>query len=91
MTKKKTMIDFLLNFQSYQLFNLQARAYNKLLKFAHGIKSNARSPIELQSLINSLVTAYLRTEVNIENVLDTYELRRGRVEINVIPQTNMKL
>ncbi len=58
------MSDFLVKLQSYQLFTLQARIYNKLLIFAHGIKTNARSPLELRSLINSAVTPDVQTEEN---------------------------
>ena len=44
---------------------------------------DARSPIELQSLIISLVTPDVQTEENIERVLGTYEHRERRVEISV--------
>ena len=73
--------------QSYQLFNLQARIYNKLLSFAHGIKRNARSPLELRSLINSVVTHDVQTEENILPVVGSYELRGRRVVKSVIPET----
>ena len=55
------MSDFLVKLQSYQLFTLAARIYNKLLIFAHGIKTNARSPLELQSIINEPVSPDSKT------------------------------
>jgi hypothetical protein len=81
------MSDFLVKLQSYQLFTLQARIYNKLLSFAHGIKTNARSPLELRSLINSAVTPDVQTEENILPVVGSYELRGRRVVKSVIPET----
>jgi hypothetical protein len=69
------------------LFTLQARVYNKLLIFTHVIKTNARSPVELRSLINSPVTPDIHTEENIVPVLGSYELRGRRVEKNIIPET----
>ena len=80
------MSDFLVKLQSYQLFTLQARIYSKLLIFAHGIKTNARSPLELRSLINSAVTPGVQTEENIVPV-GSYELRRRRVVKSVVPET----
>ncbi len=55
-------IIILVKLQFYQLFTLEARIYNKLLIFAHGIKTNARSA--LRSLINSQVTPVIQTEEN---------------------------
>ena len=81
------MSDFLVKLQSYQLFTLQVRIYNKLLIFAHGIKTNARSPLELRSLVNSPVSPDLETEENIDHVLGSYVLRGRRVEKSVIPET----
>ena len=46
------MSDFIEKLNSYSLFTLQSRIYNKLLLFAHGIKSNKKSPVELQALID---------------------------------------
>ena len=73
------MSDFLVKLQSCQLFTLQARIYNKLLIFAHGIKTNARSPFELRSLINSAVTPDVQAEENIVPVFGSYELKRRKV------------
>jgi hypothetical protein len=78
--EEKIMSDFLVKLQSYQLFTLQVRIYNKLLIFAHGIKTNARSPLELRSQINSPVTPDIQTEENIPPILGSYELRGRRVE-----------
>ena len=85
--EEKIMSDFLVKLQSYQLFTLQARIYNKLLSFAHGIKTNARSPLELRSLINSAVSPDVQTEENILPVVGSYELRGRRVVKSVIPET----
>ena len=81
------MSDFLVKLQSYQLFTLQVRIYNKLLIFAHGIKTNARSPLELRSHLNSPVTPDIQTEENILPILGSYELRGRRVEKSVVPET----
>ena len=85
--EEKIMSDFLVKLQSYQLFTLQVRIYNKLLIFAHGIKTNARSPLELRSHLNSPVTPDIQTEENILPILGSYELRGRRVEKNVVPET----
>ena len=76
----------LVKLQSYQLFTLQARIYNKLLIFAHGIKTNARSPIELRSLINSPVTPDIQTKEKIPPFLGFYELRGRKVQKIVLPE-----
>ena len=76
------MNDFLEKLQSYLFYIVQVRIYNRLLIFAHGIKINARSPIELQSIINLPVNNDLQTEEDFEPVLGTYELRGRRVEKN---------
>ncbi len=73
------MINSLVKLQSYQLFTLQARIYNKLI-FTHGIKTNARSLLELRSIINEPVSPDAQTEDEILPVLGTYELRGRRVE-----------
>ena len=49
--------------------------------------TNARSPLELRSLINSPVTPDNQTEENIVPVLGSYELRGRRAEKSVIPET----
>jgi hypothetical protein len=85
--EEKIMSDFLVKLQSYQLFTLQVRIYNKLLIFAHGIKTNARSPLELRSHLNSPVTPDIQTEENILPILGSYELRGRRVEKSVVPET----
>jgi hypothetical protein len=61
--------------------------YNKLLIFIHGFKINARSPLELRSIINEPVSSDAKTEDEIVPVLSTYELRGRRVEKSVIPET----
>ena len=86
----KIMSDFLKKLQSYQLFTFQARIYNKLLIFAHGIKTNARSPLELQSSLNLPLTPNDQTVEGFLPVLGTYELRGRRVEKSVIPETKFE-
>ena len=49
--EEKIMSEFIKKLQSYYLFTLQSRIYNKLLMFAHSIKTNSKSPSELKSLI----------------------------------------
>ena len=46
------MSEFIAKLQAYDLFTLQSRLYFKLLTFAHGIKSNKNSPIELKTNLN---------------------------------------
>ncbi len=58
-----------------------------MLIFTHGIKANARSPLELRSLINSAVTPDVQTEENIVPVFGTYKLRERRVVKSVVPET----
>jgi hypothetical protein len=55
--EEKIMNDFTEKLQSYDLFTFQSRIYNKLLVFAHGIKTNGRAPIELKSYLYSVVPA----------------------------------
>ena len=62
--------------------------YNKLLiLFIHGYKINARSSLELRSIINEPVSPDAKTEDEIVPVLSTYGLRGRRVEKSVIPET----
>ena len=48
---EKIMSGFIDKLNSYSLFTLQSRIYNKLLLFAHGIKSNKKSPVEFKLLL----------------------------------------
>ena len=50
--EEKNMKEFVEKLQSYDLFTLQSRIYNKLLMFIHSIKTNGRFPVELKSYIN---------------------------------------
>jgi hypothetical protein len=50
--EEKSLSEFIAKLQAYDLFTLQSRLYFKLLTFAHGIKSNKYSPIELKSNLN---------------------------------------
>jgi hypothetical protein len=61
---------------SYDLFTFQSRIYNKLLLLTHGIKSNKKSPVELQTLIDLLAPAEEPAEIIPSQ--GVYELRRGR-------------
>ena len=49
------MDEFTEKLNSYDLFTFQSRIYNKLLVFAHGIKTNGRAPVELKSYLYSVV------------------------------------
>ena len=51
----KIMDEFTEKLHSYDLFTFQSRIYNKLLVFAHGIKTNGRAPVELKSYLYSVV------------------------------------
>jgi hypothetical protein len=74
--EEKIMSDFIGKLHSYDLFTLQSRIYNKLLLFAHGIKSNKKSPAELQAIIDSPVITENVTELNKSPTQGVYELRR---------------
>jgi hypothetical protein len=50
------MSEYVEKLHSYELFTFQSRICNKVLLFAHIIKTNSRSPLELKS--------YLKTEVS---------------------------
>jgi hypothetical protein len=62
---------------SYDLFTLQSRIYNKLLLFAHGIKSNIKSSAELQAILDLPVLKESVTELNKSPTQGVYELRGG--------------
>ena len=82
------MSEFIKKLQSYQLFTLQSRIHNKLLLFEHGIKTNAKSPVELKSSINLQISTNDSAKSFVKHTLEIYELRRGRnVVKNVIPET----
>ena len=84
--EEKIMSDFIEKLNSYSLFTLQSRIYNKLLLFAHGIKSNKKSPVELQALIDLPAPAEESAEIIPSQ--GVYELRRGRTLVkNIIPET----
>ena len=85
--EEKIMKEFVEKLHSYDLFTLQSRIYNKLLMFAHSIKTNSRSPVELKSYIDlpdqedKLETLTIQTQ-------DVYNLRRGRILVKeIIPET----
>ena len=50
------------------------------------IKTNARTPLELQSNINMPVNPDVEAEESIRSVLSTYELSGRRVERSVMPE-----
>jgi hypothetical protein len=86
--EEKIMSDFIDKLHSYDLFTLQSRIYNKLLLFAHGIKSNKKSPTELQAFINLPILIENVTELNKSPTQGVYELRSGRTLVkNIIPET----
>jgi hypothetical protein len=74
--EEKIISDFIEKLYSYSLFTLQSRIYNKLLLFAHGIKSKKKSPVDLQALIDLLAPAEESAEIIPSQ--GAYELRRGR-------------
>ena len=43
---EKIMNDFIEKLQSYQLFTLNSRMYNKLLMFGHTSKTNGKTHVE---------------------------------------------
>ena len=43
--------EFVEKLHSFDLFTFQSRIYNKVLLFAHGIKTNSGSPLELKSYL----------------------------------------
>jgi hypothetical protein len=82
------MRDFIDELHSYDLFTLQSRIYNNFLLFAQGIKSNKKSPAELQAIINLPVLTENVTELNKSPTQGVYELRRGRTLVkNIISET----
>jgi hypothetical protein len=85
--EEKIMSDFIDKLHSYDLFTLQSRIYNKLLLFAHCIKSNKKSPTELQAIINLPVLTENVAELNKSPTQGVYELRRGRTLVkNIISE-----
>jgi hypothetical protein len=81
------MKDFIEKLYSYNLFTLQSRIYNKLLIFAHSIKTNGRAPVDLRSQIN-LPAPEDDLEQHVEQTVNVYNLRRGRTLVkNKIPET----
>ena len=83
---------------------MQSRIFNKLLTFAHGIKTNGRAPFELKSYLNNTVVPAdepneLATEqdkiqdnpIQTEPTLDVYTLRKGIIiENNIIPDSKFE-
>ena len=81
------MKNFIEKLHSYNLFTLQSRIYNKLLMFAHSIKTNGRAPVDLRSQIN-LPAPEDDLEKQVEQTVNVYNLRRGRTLVkNIIPET----
>ncbi len=56
----------LIKLKSYQLFTFKPWILKKLLLFAHDMKTNARSPSELQSSFNLAVNPNVQTEKDTE-------------------------
>jgi hypothetical protein len=55
--------------------------------FAHSIKTNGRAHVDLRSQIN-LPTPEDDLEKQVEQTLNVYNLRRGRILVkNIIPET----
>jgi len=58
-----------------------------IFMFAHSIKTNGRSPVELKSYINQLALDD-EPEILAGQTQDVFNLRRGRTLVkNVIPET----
>ncbi len=70
------MSDFIDKLHSYDLFTLQSRIYNNLLLFTQSIKSNKKSPVELQALID--LPAPTDEPEELIPSQGVYELMRGR-------------
>jgi hypothetical protein len=69
----------------HDLFTLQSRIF-KLLLFTHGIKSNKKSPVELQALID--LPAPAEKPAEIIPTQGVYELKReGTLVKSIIPET----
>ncbi len=80
------MSDFIDKLHSYDFVMLQSRIYNKLLLFKHGFKSNKKSLVELQALIDFPAPADEPTEIKPSQ--GVYELRRGRTLVkSITPET----
>ncbi len=59
--------------------------------FVHDIKTNAKSPLELKTSINLLVSTNASSNPDLEPTQEIYELRRGRNIIkNIIPESVKK-
>ncbi len=73
--------EFLLKIQIISVQEYLNYNFCKILIFAHGIKTNARS------LINSAVTPDVQPEENIVPAFGSFELRSRRVVKSVVPET----
>ncbi len=81
------MKDFIEKLHSYNLFTFQSRIYNKLLMFAHSIKTNGRAPVDIRPQIN-LPAPEDDLEKKVEKTVNVYNPRRGRTLVkNIIPET----
>ena len=92
----KIMNDFIDKLQSYDLFTFQSRIYSKLLSFAHSIKNNQNSPIELKdSLLNKNLANQDASSsepiVNIEPEQEFYNFRKKVKPKIKIPDTKFEL
>jgi hypothetical protein len=74
--EEKIMSDFIDKLHSYDLATLQSRICKKILLFGHGIRSNKKSPTELQAFIDLPVLTEFVTESQKPKV--SHELSRGR-------------
>ncbi len=84
--EEKIMSDFIDKLHSYDLFTLESRIYNKHLLFTHCIKSNKKSPVEIQALNDFPAPADEPAELIPSQ--GVYELRRGRTLVkSIIPET----
>ena len=83
------MSEFLIKLQSYDLFTLQARIFDKLLTFAHGIMIGENSPVLLKGKLVEDVTE--NDESLKSSVQAFYEFRKGDKIKNIVPETKFEL
>ena len=88
--EEKVMRDFVNKLQSYDLFTLQSRIYNKLLMFANNIIANNSAPIELKVMIGSPIPTEDIAIESVEPTIATYNFRKGNKAKAVIPKTKFE-
>ena len=82
------MSEFLVKLQSYDLFTLQARIYEKLLTFAHSILLSENAPAILKEKLSADIAK--NDETVQAPVQAFYELRKGEKIKNIVPDTKFE-